>query len=120
MDKMMTMGRLKKDIDHLVLDGIPRNVHQAEMLEADIEVKKVFHLSCPDRSKLVERLKRRALKDNRFDDANEEIITKRLLTYESETKPVLEYYGPDKIVDIDANNYPYEVLRQILTYVDTK
>jgi adenylate kinase len=33
MDKMMTMGRLKKEIDHLVLDGIPRNVHQAEMLQ---------------------------------------------------------------------------------------
>lgn len=119
MEKMITLGRLKKEIDHLVLDGIPRNPHQAEMLKDDIKVKRVFHLSCPDRSKLVERLKRRALKDNRFDDANEEIINKRLQTYESETKPVLEYYGKDMIVDIDATHYPYEVLRQILSHIDT-
>jgi len=119
MEKMVTLGRLKKDIDHLVLDGIPRNVHQAEMLKDDIEVKKVFHLSCPDRSKLVERLRRRALKDNRIDDASDEIITKRLHTYELETKPVLEYYGADKIVEVDATHYPYEVLRKVLAHVDT-
>jgi adenylate kinase len=100
--------------DFLVLDGIPRNVHQAQMLEDALRVRRVFHLSCPDRDKLVERLKRRALRDNRFDDANEEVIRHRLETYEQESKPILEYYGGDRLVEIDATQVPVDVLRQIV------
>src|SRR5205814_1815039 len=46
----------KPDIDSLVLDGIPRNVNQATLMSELIDVKKVFHLSCPDRGALVSRL----------------------------------------------------------------
>src|SRR5207249_12306894 len=35
-------------------------------------------------------------KDNRLDDANEQVIQRRLDTYETESKPVLSYY-PEKI-----------------------
>ncbi len=104
----------KPDIDHLVLDGIPRSLNQAKLMEPFIDVRKVFHLSCPDRSKLVERLKKRALKDNRLDDANEEVIRKRLETYEQESKPLLKYYGEENIVTIDATEPPVAVLKTIL------
>src|SRR6516164_5048658 len=70
--------RFKPELDTLVLDGIPRNLKQAKLMESRIEVVKVFHLSCPDRSTLVERLKKRALKDNRLDDVNEAVIHKRV------------------------------------------
>ena len=83
-------------------------------MESLIEVVKVFHLSCPDRSTLVERLKKRALKDNRLDDANEAVIHKRLETYEIETKPVLGYYGSALIHEIDATQSPVRVLWEIL------
>lgn len=118
-NKMIALGKFKPDIDHLILDGIPRNVTQAKILEDHLEVKKVFHLSCPKREKLVERLKRRALKDNRLDDANEEIIKVRLQTYEEESKPVLEHYGVSKTINIDATYYPYQVLKNILAEIDT-
>jgi len=104
----------KPDIDSLVLDGIPRNVPQAEIMGDMIEVRKVFHLSCPDRSALVTRLKKRALKENRFDDANEETIRRRLATYDEESKPVLEYYGPTLTKDIDATQPPVKVLSDLL------
>src|SRR5687767_14604760 len=68
--------------DMLVLDGIPRNVQQAKILRDTLDVKAVFHLTCPDLTKMVERLQRRALRDNRLDDANLEIIRQRLETYE--------------------------------------
>ena len=116
---MITLSRFKPDIDHLVLDGIPRNVDQAKILEGDLDVRQVFHLSCPDQNKLVERMKRRALKENRLDDANEEIIQKRLATYELETAPVLDYYGKSKLVSVDSTQYPYEVLRDILSHINT-
>lgn len=109
----------KPEIDFLVLDGIPRNVEQAKYMEEDIEVLKVFHLSCPDRTELARRLRKRALKDNRFDDANESVIQNRFATYEAETKPILEYYAGDRIVDIDASQPPAKVLYDILAGVMT-
>lgn len=109
----------KPEIDFLVLDGIPRNVEQAKYMEEDIEVLKVFHLSCPDRTELARRLRKRALKDNRFDDANEAVIQQRFATYEAETKPILDYYKGDRIVDIDASQAPAKVLYDILAGVMT-
>lgn len=99
--------------DFLVLDGIPRNVEQARLLEDIIRVRLVFHLSCPDRSRLVARLKRRALRDNRLDDASEEVISRRLETYEDESRPVLEHYGENRIVHLDATQSPVDVLAAI-------
>jgi adenylate kinase len=51
----------KPDIDSLVLDGIPRNVSQARLMEDLLDVKKVFHLSCPDRPALIARLEKAGL-----------------------------------------------------------
>lgn len=106
--------KFKPDIDALVLDGIPRNVGQAKIMDELIDVQKVFHLSCPDRDMLFTRLKKRALKDNRLDDANEEVIKRRLATYDAESKPVLTYYGQDRITMIDAIQPPAKVLLHIL------
>jgi adenylate kinase len=104
----------KPDIDFLVLDGIPRNVEQAKFLETDIEVLKLFHLSCPDRTELARRLRKRALKDNRFDDASDEVIQERFRTYEEETKPILDYYSDSKVITIDASQPPAKVLYDML------
>lgn len=106
--------KFKPDIDTLVLDGIPRNVNQAKIMEALIDVKKVFHLSCPNRETLFTRLKKRALKDNRLDDANEQVIQRRLAIYEEESKPVLEHYSEDRVCVVDATQPPAKVLFDIL------
>jgi adenylate kinase len=116
-DAAVDAHKFKPDIDILVLDGIPRNVSQAKIMEDHLDVQKVFHLSCPNRETLFGRLKKRALKDNRLDDANEQVIQRRLATYESESKPVLEYYGKDRITCVDATQPPAKVLLQILESV---
>jgi adenylate kinase len=112
--KTVESGKFHPDRDYLILDGIPRNVSQAALMEDLIEVRRVFHLSCPDRDKLVARLKKRALRDNRLDDANEEVIRHRLATYDSESKPILEHYASVKRHDIDATMTPLEVLHGII------
>jgi adenylate kinase len=109
-------AEFKPDIDALVLDGIPRNVNQAKLMERLIEVKQVFHLSCPNRDELVRRLRKRAIKDNRLDDANEEVIRKRLLTYEEETKPVLNFYT-GLVTTVDALQPPVKVLQDIISAI---
>ena len=78
---MERAGRFKPDIDFLVLDGIPRNVNQAKILGSKLDVRRVFHLTCSDKAKIYDRLKRRALKENRLDDINEEVIERRSSRY---------------------------------------
>jgi adenylate kinase len=109
-----SLGHFNPEKDTLVLDGIPRNVKQAEMLQDSLDVRAVFYLTCSDFNKLVERLQRRALRENRLDDANLSVIRTRLETYDRETKPVLDFYGPDKVHTIDSTQTPVNVLRDIL------
>lgn len=112
-------GTFDPERDTLVLDGIPRNVRQAEMLNHTLDVRAVVHLTCRDTSKMIERLQRRALRENRLDDANLDIIRERLETYNRETKPVLDFYGPKIVHDIDSSQTPVNVLRSILEVIAT-
>jgi adenylate kinase len=107
-------GVYRPDRDMLVLDGIPRNLNQARMLEDKLAVKAIFYLTCAQREKLVARMQRRALRDNRLDDANYEVILQRLETYDLETKPVLEFYGQHLVHEVDATRPPVVVLHGIL------
>jgi adenylate kinase len=99
----------------IILDGLPRNVGQARLLEDTIDVVKIVHLRCTDLSKMTERLKRRALKENRFDDANDDVITRRLEIYERDTRPVLDYYPQEKIFRVDATMSQIRVLSEIIS-----
>ena len=108
------INQFRPSTEILVLDGIPRNVEQAKLLEGTLDVEKIIHLQCSDLAKMVERLRRRALKENRFDDANDEVIQNRLMVYDVETKPVLEYYPSEKIERIDATMSQISVLSEII------
>ena len=71
----------------------------------------MFHLSCPNRNELARRMRKRALKDNRIDDASDKVIDERIATYEAETKPMLEFYPQERITTIDATQPPVKVSR---------
>jgi adenylate kinase len=111
---MELINQFHAENEILVLDGIPRNVRQAELLQDTIDVEMVVHLHCTDLNKMVERLRRRALRENRFDDASDEVIQKRLMVYDVETKPVLEYYPEDKIVRVEATMSQIRVLSELI------
>ena len=111
---MEMINQFHPETDILILDGIPRKKRQAELMDDTIDVVKVIYLVCADMKKMIERLRRRALKENRFDDANDKVIQHRLEVYETETKPVLEHYPTDKIVKIDATMNQLAVLSEII------
>ena len=114
------VGRYHPKQDLLVLDGIPRNVNQAKILRDTLDVVGVFYLKSADEKKLIERIQRRAMKENRLDDVNLEVIRQRLKTYEAETKPVLKYYGPKRVHQINADQSPAKVLADILHFAVAK
>jgi len=101
----------------LILDGIPRNTHQARLMDEHIEVLHVIHLTCRDQRAMIDRLRKRALKENRVDDAKEEVIRRRWEVYERESRPVLEHYKKGVITDVDAVGTPAEVLQAILATI---
>ena len=116
--KLVKLGALKLDSDYLVLDGIPRNVHQAQMLNEHINVVKLIWLrGIHDREEIVRRLKSRALRDNRLDDANEDTIRARLKVYDEESRPVIQFYPPEVRVDIDALQPPLAVSHDVLSAI---
>lgn len=111
---MEMINQFHPETEMLILDGIPRNVKQAKLLEDTIDVVKVIYLDCRDMAKMIERLRRRALKENRVDDANDKVIQNRLEVYERNTKPLLACYPSEKIVRIDATMSMIKVLNAIL------
>ncbi|GJQ29760.1 MAG: adenylate kinase [Phycisphaerae bacterium] len=111
------IGLFKPAQDLLVLDGLPRNPAQAKLLYKYINVLKIINLVCKDREALFERMKKRALKQNRADDAKDGVIRRRFEVYEQETRPVLEFYDPALITEVDAMGSPAEVLWHILEAV---
>lgn len=98
----------------LLMDGIPRNLAQAKLIESTVDVLKVLYLVCTDVPAMIKRLRLRAAKENRIDDASDEVIEARMHVFEAETKPMLEYYPPERIATINANNSPIRVLSDIL------
>ena len=107
-------GKYNPATDWLVLDGIPRNVAQAQMMGSVLDVKLVFNLCCSSRQPLIDRIRRRSLKENRTDDADEAVINQRLDVYEAESQLLIKHYPACKVHNLDAIWPPHLVLREIL------
>lgn len=103
--------------DLLVLDGMPRTIVQVDAIADLAEVMGIIHLVAPDIDKMVQRMKRRAEKQNRSDDADEAVIRKRFEVYAAETEPVLARFDQGLIHEIGAVGLPAEVLLKILSIV---
>jgi adenylate kinase len=115
MQRMVAAGKFNPDADILVLDGIPRNVAQAKMLDPHLEVRRAIVLRVDnDMESVVQRMKLRAEKEGRHDDANEATIRRRFEVYENETKPVIEHYPAKLRADVNALQKPIEVAHDVI------
>jgi adenylate kinase len=107
------INQFHPETEILVLDGLPRNVTQARLLQDTIDVVAIIYLRA-ERAKMVERLRRRALKENRFDDASDAVINKRMEVFGRETRPVLDLYPPEVVHRVDATMSQIRVLSEII------
>jgi adenylate kinase len=104
-----------------VLDGFPRTLAQAERAyelagPADVTADAVVYLAVPD-DVVRERLAARAA-DGRIDDADPDVIERRLRVFHEETEPLLDFYRNRGIlVTVDASPPPDEVTASMLEAV---
>ncbi len=85
-----------------ILDGFPRTIAQAEALDDLLEeqgtaVTMLVSLTVNE-EEIISRLLKRGEISGRADDANEEVIRKRIAVYHEETSPVLSYYNKQSLV----------------------
>ncbi len=108
----------------VILDGFPRNPAQADALEdllADLNGKiSVVAYIHVDQDELVERLLKRAEIEGRADD-NEETIRSRMVVFEEQTQPLLDYYGEKGLlVIVNGAQSVDDVTQELLEVVRVK
>ncbi len=84
-----------------ILDGYPRNLAQAEALDALLErlelpVDEALQIDV-DVEMVIERIAKRAAKEGRSDDS-EEVARNRMKIYAEQTAPVVDYYAQKGIL----------------------
>jgi len=98
----VTIGMLKNKLDMhpevrgFILDGVPRTIPQCEavdklLAERGEKIDKLIALVVDD-NEIVTRLLERGKTSGRADDANEEVIRKRIDEYKAKTSPVYDHY----------------------------
>lgn len=114
MDNLVKAGKFDPATGLVIMDGVPRNVNQAKLLMDAVEVKKIVYLETAHIDKFVARLKNRALKSGRADDADEKVIRNRMTVYANETAPVLDCYDKKLVGRIEADQSIIRVFSEVV------
>lgn len=105
---------------HLLIDGFPRTVPQAEVLEEALDFFERLHLDVINLDTPEQIVRDRMMSRAREDDTKES-IEERLRWYQNETLPVLDFYRirPDTTVhDLDGTQSIEEVHQAIVKALD--
>lgn len=110
-----------KEEDLLLLNGLPRNLYQAEKLSSLIELQRVIYLKIDEKT-LFLRLRMDPAGDRKGrEDDLEELVLKKIRWFKEENLPLIEYYASKgvKILEIpvdvsDTGLTLYEKLLKLL------
>lgn len=126
----VTIGMLRNkveanpDVAGYIFDGFPRTIPQSEalnalMAEKDQRISKLIMLEVPD-EELVVRLVERGKSSGRPDDANEEVIRKRIDVYKAETSPVFDFYAEYNLsIKIKGVGSKTEIFERLCAEIDS-
>jgi adenylate kinase len=112
-----------KDPNGFIFDGFPRTNNQAVELDAflsdlgtSISVMVALEV---EEDELRDRLRKRGLVSGRADDADPEVISKRIHVYNSETAPVKAYYQQlNKFIAINGIGSIDEITQRLFEAID--
>ena len=121
----MLKAEVEKNIDGngFIFDGFPRTVAQAEALgellkEKGTNVNAMIALEVDDEV-LVQRLLERGKTSGRVDDANEEVIRKRIRVYYEETAILKQYYlKEDKYYGVNGVGEVSEITKRLSEVIE--
>ncbi len=98
----------------LVLDGIPRTTHQAEMLKEHIQVRHIIVLESFNKEDLYKRMRRRARNEGKFHQISLKEFEELFHDYEAEIGGILKCFPQHQISYVNAEQRSLEVLRDVL------
>ena len=126
----VTIGMLRNkveanpDVAGYIFDGFPRTIPQSEalnalMAESDQRISKLIMLEVPD-EELVVRLMERGKSSGRPDDANENVIHRRIDVYKAETSPVFDFYAEYNLsIKINGVGSKTEIFERLCAEIDS-
>lgn len=113
-DGLIATNSYFPESQHLLLDGLPRTVVQAKMLEEHIEVRHIIVLEVSSEAELLVRMQRRAYFERRNDDIDPRIVQTRLALYREQIHDLIAYYPKHLVSVVNGDQKPLEVLKDIL------
>ncbi len=120
--QFINKNKNNKNKKGFLFDGFPRNKKQAELLDnlmssIDEKILCVILLNVNE-DVLKERIMNRSATEGRSDD-NMETLSKRLHTYSSETKPLIEYYSSQNLVrKVHGTGEIYDINQGISSHIE--
>ncbi len=111
----------RPDVDRgFLLDGYPRNLAQAESLDALLErldqpVEEVIQIDI-DPEQVIARIAKRAEQEDRSDDT-EEVVRNRMRVYQEQTAPVAGYYAERGLLTRVLGDGSIEEVQQLILSV---
>ena len=106
-----------------ILDGFPRTYNQAVNLDKilntlNLKIDKVIEINVNEKLLLQRILNRASENQSVRDDDNSEILKNRIIVYNKDTLPVLEYYKKlNKLYTVDGMQNIEEVSKNILKFI---
>lgn len=115
MDSLRRGGTFQPSQQILILDGMPRTPAQARVVADTMDVLAVFEFLCTD-EEIFRRIRGRAMKEGRADDASEEIVRTRLGVYRDALPGMKDVFG-SKVIALDTNRPAHRVLQELLEHI---
>lgn len=112
------------DVAGFIFDGFPRTTAQAEILDQMLtkmgkKVDSVISIIVDD-NLVKERIKHRAMLENRKDDMQDEVIANRIVTYHKKTEPIIGYYKKqNKYNEINGAGTIEEIFKEVCALIES-
>jgi adenylate kinase len=112
--QLIDSQKFSPESQKIILDGFPRTLKQAKMMQEAFVVNQVIVLEVSSKQVLFDRLKNRGQIEGRADDMKEEVLEKRYAVYKAQTEVLLNFYPKKSQLLIYADQNPEAVFKDVL------
>ncbi len=111
---LMAINAFNPESQDILLDGMPRTLKQAEILQNFVHVRHVIVLEVSNKEELLFRMQKKMRLEGRVEEIEMKVLEKRLEVYEKGIGALLDFYPHHLISKINGGQRPLEVLRDVL------